>query len=274
MSQAHGAAMTPEERKKVQDTLLRSAEQVVRQMKSDAEVGNIDQLERSATKVAELTKQKEFPTQRAQEFQRTAKFIQREAYEHRVGDLLNELIHTLRTGRDEAKNDMLGKVREHVSAAVRFGADEDFRASVDRRLQVIQMTTGEGIDKRAKAEAARRTELRDTVCKAPGGVERRRAIRYVDPVLTVEIKGVKYKTVNWSTRGLLLEEFTEPLELGSFVKAFLSSEDVPGGGPNWAKVVRRVPKRQELALEFPDISTIVLALMHEMKLVGIRPEPG
>ena len=165
--------MTPEERKKVQDTLLRSAEQVVRQMKSDAEVGNIDQLERSATKVAELTKQKEFPTQRAQEFQRTAKFIQREAYEHRVGDLLNELIHTLRTGRDEAKNDMLGKVREHVSAAVRFGADEDFRASVDRRLQVIQMTTGEGIDKRAKAEAARRTELRDTVCKAPGGVERR-----------------------------------------------------------------------------------------------------
>lgn len=266
--------MTPEERKKVQDTLLRSAEQLVRQMKTDADGGQLDQLERSAGKVTELTKQKEFPTQRAQEFQRTIKFIQREAHEHRVGDLLNELIHRLRGGDEETKNDMLTKVREALSLAVKFGADEDFRASVDRRLQVIQLTTGEGIDKRAKAEAARRTELRDTVCKAPGGKERRRAIRYVDPVLTVEINGVKYKTLNWSTRGLLLEEFSDPLELGAFVKAFLSSPDVPGGGRNWAKVVRRVPKRQELALEFPDISTVVLALMHEMKLAGIRPEPG
>ena len=111
-------------------------------------------------------------------------------------------------------------------------------------------------------------------CKAPGGVERRRAIRYIDPVLTVEIAGVKYKTLNWSTRGLLLEEFAEPLEIGSFVKTCLSSEEVPGGGRGWAKVVRRMPKRHELALEFPDISTVVLALMHEMKLAGIRPEPG
>ncbi len=266
--------MTPEERKKVQDTLLRSAEQLVRQMKTDADGGHVDQLERSAGKVADLTKQKDFPTQRAQEFQRTIKFIQREAHEHRVGDLLNDLIHQLRNGHDEAKNDLLTKVRETLSLAVKFGADEDFRASVDRRLQVIQLTTGEGIDKRAKAEAARRTELHDTVCKAPGGVERRRAIRYVDPVLTIEIGGVKYKTLNWSTRGLLLEDFSDALDLGSFVKAWISSEDVPGGGRTWAKVVRRVSKRHELALEFPDISTVVLALMHEMKLAGIRPEPG
>ena len=266
--------MTPEERKKVQDTLLRSAEQIVRQMKAESEGGKIDQLERAAAKVTDLTKQKDFPTQRAQEFQRTIKFIQREAFERRVGDLLNDLIHRLRSGDETTKGEMLTKVRETLSVAVRFGADEDFRASVDRRLQVIEMTTGEGIDKRAKAEAARRTELHDTVCKAPGGVERRRAIRYIDPVLTVEIAGVKYKTLNWSTRGLLLEEFAEPLEIGSFVKTCLSSEDVPGGGRGWAKVVRRMPKRHELALEFPDISTVVLALMHEMKLAGIRPEPG
>ena len=266
--------MTPEERRKVQDTLLRSAEQLVRQMKTEADGGHVDQLERSAGKITELTKQKDFPTQRAQEFQRTIKFIQRQAYEHRVGDLLHELIHQLHGGHEEGKTDLLTKVREGLSVAMKFGADEEFRASVDRHLQVIQLTTGEGIDKRAKAEAARKTELHDTVCKAPGGIERRRAIRYVDPVLTVEISGVKYKTINWSTRGLLLEEFAEPLEIGSFVKAFLSSEDVPGGGRNWAKVVRRIPKRHELALEFPDISTVVLALMHEMKMAGIRPEPG
>ena len=266
--------MTPEERKKVQDTLLRSAEQIIRQMKTESDLGHVDQLERSATKITELTKQKDFPTQRAQEFLRTIKLIQLEAHERRVGDILNDLIHRLRGGAEDIKNEMLAKARESLSLAVRFGADEDFRHSIDRRLQVIELTTGEGIDKRAKAEAARRTELHDTVCKAPGGVERRRAIRYIDPVLCVDINGTRYKTLNWSTRGLLLEGFTEPLELGSHVKAFISSEDVPGGGRAWARVVRRIPKRQELALEFPDISTVILALMHEMKVEGIRPEPG
>ncbi len=266
--------MTPDERKKVQDTLLRSAEQVMRKMKDDADYGRIENLAHEAERITELTKQKEFPTQRSQEFLRAIKIIQCDAYEHLVGDLLNGLIHRLRSGDEDAKNDILTKVRENVALAIRFGADESFRTSVDRRLQVIQLTTGEGIDKRAKAEAARKTELHDTVSKAPGGVERRRAIRYVDPALTMEIGGIKYKTLNWSTRGVLLEGFSEPLELGSFVKATLSSQDVPGGGRTWAKVVRRIPKRHELALEFPDISTVVLALMHEMKLAGIRHEPG
>ena len=266
--------MTPDERKKIQDTLVRSTEQIVRQMKADAEAGHVDSLERSATKVSELTKQKDFPAQRSQEFLRAIKFIQMEAHEHRVSELLAELNHRLHDGDEEIKNEMLGKIRESVAAAVRFGADESFRTSVDRRVQVLQLTTADGIDKRAKAAAARKTELHDTVCKAPGGRERRRAIRYVDPVLTVEINGTKYKTLNWSTRGLLLEEFSEPLELGSFVKAFITSEDVPGGGRTWAMVVRRVPKQHELALEFPDISTLILALMHEMKLAGIRHEPG
>ena len=266
--------MDAEERRKIQDTLLRAAEGVVRQMLVDADVGHIDQLGRAAEKIAELTKLKDFPTQRVQEFQRSAKFIQRDAYERSVGEMLNEVMRRLRDGDEEVKNSLLGKIRDHVSAAGKFGADEEFRASVDRRLQLIQMTTNEGIDKRAKAEAMRKTELRDTVCKAPGGKERRRAIRYVDPALTVEIDGVKYTTINWSIRGILLENCAEPFPLGSHVKANLSCEGFVAGGRNWAKVVRRVPKRQEVAFEFPDISTVVLALMHEMKLSGVRPEPG
>lgn len=272
---SHGnAVMDAEERRKVQDTLLRAAEAVVRQMRADADLGQIDPLTRAAEKIAELTKLKDFPTQRAQEFQRSAKFIQRDAYERSVGEMLNEVMRRLRDGDEDVKTTMLGKIRDHVSAAGRFGADQEFRASVERRLQLIQLTTTEGIDKRAKAEAMRRTELRDTVCKAPGGKERRRAIRYVDPVLTVEIDGVKYSSINWSIRGVLLENIVEPLQLGAHVRVTLSSEGYPGGGRNWARVVRRSPKRQEMALEFPDISTIVLALMHEMKMCGVRPEPG
>ncbi len=266
--------MDAEERRKVQDTLLRSAEQMIRQMRLDSDEGRLDGLARSAEKIQELTKLKEFPRQRADEFMRSSKFIQRDAWTRRVGDLLNTLIHRLHSGDEDAKKELIGKIREHVAQAVRFGADDDFRASVDRHLQVVEMTTGEGIDKRAKAQAARRTEVRESVCQAPGGKERRRAIRYVDPVLTVEIDGEKYTTLNWSVRGLLIQDFTTPLRLGSGVRPTLTSADVSGGGRTWAKVVRRVPDRHELALEFPDISTVVLGLMHEMKLAGIHPEPG
>ncbi|MEI6985890.1 MAG: PilZ domain-containing protein [Rhodospirillaceae bacterium] len=269
-----GAVMDAGERRKAQDALLRSVEGAVRQMRSDADVGNIDQLSRSADIVAEITKQKDFPSQRAQDFQRTVKFIQREAYERSVSNMLGEIIHHLHTGDEDFKNSILPKLREHVGLAGRFGADMEFKASVERHLQQIQMTTGEGIDKRAKAEAARKTELHDTVCKAPGGVEHRRAIRYIDPVLIVRINDQNYNTLNWSVRGLLLENFVEPLPLGSFVWVVLSCEGVAGGGRNKAKVVRRIPKQQEIAFEFPDISAVVLGLMHEMRLLGIRPEPG
>ena len=269
-----GAAMNADERHKVQDTLLRSAEAVVRQMRLQADGGQLDGLSRCADKIQELVKIKEFPNQRAQEVQRSVKFILRDAYSRRVGDLLTELIHRLRTGDPEAKKDLMGKVRENISLALQFGADEEFRNSVDRHLQVIELTSTEGIDKQAKAEALRRTELHDTTSRAPNGKERRRAIRYIDPVLTVELEGQIYTTLNWSTRGLLLEHCTIPLRLGTDVRLTLSCEDLPGGGRTWAKVVRRIRDRGELALEFPDISTVVLGLMHEMKLVGIRPDPS
>jgi hypothetical protein len=265
--------MNADEKRKVQDTLLRSADAVIREMRAQADGGQLDNLSRCADKIQELTRIKEFPNQRAQEVQRSVKFILRDAYARRVGDLMAELNRRLHNGDEDARKDLLGKVRQHISLAVQFGADEEFRSSVDRHLQVIELTTDGGIDKQAKAEAMRRTELRDTASRAPGGKERRRAIRYADPVLTIELDGEKYTTLNWSTRGLLLDNFTLPLRLGTDVRITLSCEEVPGGGRTWARVIRRVRERHELALEFPDISTVVLGLMHEMKLAGIRPDP-
>ncbi len=266
--------MNAEQRQKIQDTLLRSAETVVRQMRLQADDGQLEGLGRCADKIQELTRIKEFPNQRALEVQRSVRFILRDAYSRRVGDLLTELIHRLRRGDPEAKNALLGQVKDNISLAVQFGADEEFRHSVDRHLQVIELTSTEGIDKQAKAEALRRTELHETVSRAPGGHERRRSIRYIDPVLTVEFEGEVYTTLNWSTRGLLVGDFITPLRLGTDVRITLSCDDSPGGGRTWARVVRRVRERCELALEFPDISTVILGLMHEMKLAGIRPEPG
>ncbi|MEI8396897.1 MAG: hypothetical protein WCF85_19350 [Rhodospirillaceae bacterium] len=266
--------MTQDERRKIQDTLLRAAEAIIRKMHADAEAGNINELTREADKIAELTKQKDFPTQRSQEFQRNSKFIQREAYEKRVSDLLSEISVRLRKGDKDAKKNLLGTVRDQLSLAVRFGADEDFRASVDKRLHLIDETTKEGIDERAMAAARRKTELHTVVCRAPGGVERRRVNRYISPVLMIEIQGRKYPALNWSDWGMMIGNCDLPIPLGMIVTVTISCGEVPGGGHERARVVRRIPKRSELALEFPDLAHNVLALMHEMRMAGITPEPG
>ncbi|CAK0745442.1 hypothetical protein CCP1ISM_2080002 [Azospirillaceae bacterium] len=93
-------------------------------------------------------------------------------------------------------------------------------------------------------------------------------------MLTVEIEGQRRSTINWSVRGLLLEEYHGDLRPGDQVKIHITAEGYSGGGKCWVRVVRRVPKRGELALDFADISTIILNLMHEMKQAGVRPEPG
>ncbi|CAK0745458.1 hypothetical protein CCP1ISM_2080003 [Azospirillaceae bacterium] len=169
--------VSAEERKKLQDSLLKSAEGLVRQMRRDAESGELNQLEQDAGKLQEVTKSKDFPTQRSREFLDCSKSIQRDAYEKCTAALLTQLGRKIRSGDEEGKNSMLSQARDYLSRAMRLGADDEFRHSFDRALEVITLTSCEGIDKRAKAEAARRTELKSGPApKSPGGIERRRAV--------------------------------------------------------------------------------------------------
>jgi len=276
------AVMDAEQRRKLEDALLRKAEALVRQLRQAAESGNPANVDAQAAIMTELLKAREFPTQRATEFREATKTIQRSAYQLSVDTLIGQAERRGHAGDDKGRNELISKAKEHYAKAVRFGADEEFRSAVERRVQAALMTSKDGIDDRTKQAAARKLEQHDVGAKAPGGIERRRCIRYMDPVMTVELGGHKYQTVNWSIRGLLLENYRGELELspGDRVKLDVHCADVPdpcgaagGGGRQVAHVVRVDAERNALALDFPEMSTVILDLVHRMKDAGIKPEP-
>ncbi len=271
------AVMDADQRRKLEDALLRKAEEYVRAMRRLAEGGDPDVVEQQANTLAELLKVKEFPSQRAAEFRETAKGIQRSAYQLSVDTLIREAERKGHAGDDKGRNEVLGKAKAHFAKAVRFGADEEFRFGVERRVQAALMTSADGVDERTKKANARKLEIRESGGpKPPGGIERRRAYRYMDPVLTVEVAGHRYRTTNWSIRGLLLETYRGELAVsaGARLKLDIHCEDIPDH-PHArviAHVVRVDKDRHALALAFPEMSEAVIDLCHALKAAGIQPE--
>ena len=268
--------MDADQRRKIEDALMRKAEDLVRRMRREAETAAPDQIDALAAAMTELLKSKEFPSVRATEFREITRVVQRGTYQRSVDTLLIQAERCGHNGDDKGRNELLTRAKDHFGKALRFGADDEFRHGVERRVQATLMTSKDGVDERTKQAAKRKMEQHDTCAKPPNGIERRRAIRYMDPVLTIEAEGRRCSSLNWSTRGLLVdlppEEFSHAV--GGKLRLELRCTDVPGiGGRQVAHVVRLDPDRHAVALSFPDISTVVLELMHAMKDAGVKPEP-
>ncbi|SMH54227.1 hypothetical protein [Azospirillum agricola] len=268
--------MDAEQRRKIEDSLLRKAEELVRRMRREAETAAPDQIDALAAVLAELLKAKEFPSLRAAEFREAARVIQRGACQRSVDSLLVQAERLGHAGDEKGRNALLTQAKDQFGKALRLGADDEFRHGVERRVQATLLTSKDGVDDRTKEAARRRLEQHDSGPKPPGGVERRRALRYFDPPLAVEVEGQRLTTLNWSTRGLLVDRSPEEFAhaLGARLRLELRCAEAPGvGGRQVAHVVRLDPDRRAVALSFPDISTVVLELMHALKNLGIKPEP-
>jgi hypothetical protein len=263
-----------EQRQKMEAALILKATEVVGHMRRIGQTGTApDQVEKIAEALESMVKTKEFPSARSADFREVSKLIQRSAFQLSVDKLLGEAEDKARNGDDKARNETLTKAKEHFGKAVRLGADEEFRAGVERRVQQVLMTSKKGVDDRTKQAAQRK--LDEAASRAgPGykGVEHRRARRYGDPALEAVIDGRRYTTVNWSTRGLLLEP-TRPeagLQKGAKVKIELTCPGNRGGGKQTGRIVR--VDEQRFAVDFGEISTVILDLMHHLRQNGIQPE--
>ncbi|WP_207479486.1 hypothetical protein [Arenibaculum pallidiluteum] len=263
------------QRQKIIDGLLRKAEDLLRSMRNGAMTEPPEGIEARALALAELMKAPEFPPQRASEFREQAKIFQRNAFQRSVDAQLSLAEQAARAGDDKKRNEILAKAREHFGKAVRFGVDDEFRGAVERRVQAIMLTSAGGVDQRTKDAAARKLETQDAATKAPAGRERRGAIRYFDPPLTVVLDGRSYHTVNWSIRGLLIEDFRndQGLRVGDKVRLDLSCEFSPDPVRQPAVVARVGNPDGTLALAFPAISTAVLGFAHAMKGAGVQAAP-
>ncbi|ALG70573.1 hypothetical protein VY88_06495 [Azospirillum thiophilum] len=273
--------MDADQRRKLEDQLIRKAEEALRTLRREAETGDPARVDSLAEGLAGLLKTREFPSLRAAEFRELSRAYQRGAYQRSVDSLLVQAERCGHRGDDKGRNALLTQAKDHFAKALRLGADDEFRHGVERRVQATLMTSKDGVDDRTKQAAKRKLEQHDVGAKPPNGIEHRRAIRYVDPALVVEAEGRSCTTINWSTRGLLVDlppaEFSHAV--GGKLRLELYCPEVPErggqrvGGRQVAHVVRLDPDRHAVALSFPDISTVVLDLMHAMKDAGIKPEP-
>jgi hypothetical protein len=267
--------MDADQRKRVADALIRRAETLMRELATAAEGGDPARVDDLADRVAEVLKSNGFPPQRAAEFRPAVRTIQLNIRQLATETLLAKAEARAREGDEKGRNETLTLAKEHYGKAIRYGAAEDFRSAVERRVQAVLLTTKEGVDDRTKAAARRKLEARDGQSKAPDGREKRRAIRYVAPTLVVAMEGVRYTTINWSTRGLLVGPYHGELGVreGDRVRLEIVSPEAETGGRVLATVVRMVENRRGIAVTFSDICTVILDITHRLKDKGIVPDP-
>lgn len=269
-------SLPPEDlRRKIEEALLRKADLYIRCLRRAAEEAQIDTVEVILPQLAALLKVKEFPTVHSERFRETSRAIALEAYRRSVEILLYQAEHNAREGDEKARNEALASAREHFAKAIRSGADEEFRATIERRVRATLLTTAAGVDERTKQHAARKLAERGHDVAAPGGKERRRAIRFAAPALTVDMDGHVFTTSNWSQHGLLIEGWSgrPPLKPGDRVRLLLGCAGIDTTDRQAGRVVRVDAAGRKVAVEFPEISTIVLDLIKSMKRLGMPPRP-
>lgn len=270
------APLDPQARIRKQEALLHQANDVLRRMRAEAEEGRADAVDAQAKMFEELLKIDIFPSSRRNEYRDRVRAVQCAAHQKSLDTLLHQVEKLVNQEDVKARNELLGKVAQQLSAALRFGADEEFKKGVSRRLTLVVQRTGEGIDRRAKEAAARKAaqDLQNGHGpRGPGGIERRRTLRYAEPALSVTFDNQTYHTVNWSNRGMLIENFHDHLPVGEKVKLQVTCDGIKGGGRIIAWVVRYDPSCDGIAFDFDATSEVILDLVHEMKRAGQHPIP-
>jgi hypothetical protein len=261
-------------REELERQLVKRAESELEKMLADAANGIPDAVERKSKRVSDIAKDKNFPMKERRELQDRCKHLLRQAYEVSVNLFLDDACAAVRANDDKQKDKMLTKAKEHYGLAIRSGADEDFKAAVKRKLDNIGLTSPAGTSEKAKKAAEEEAAKPQPKSKAPNGNERRRCIRYNDPMVTATISGTRYNTVNWSIRGLLIENYRGPLQAGDKLTLGVAWEGSKEAGLSPARVIRRDAEQNLLAVEFNGIDGNMLRLAHAMRLQEIAPTPA
>jgi len=258
---------------KLREALSRKGDALKRCLRRAAEGGEIDVMEAVHTELNSVLSIAEFPADLRREIREAIEPMMLNAYTRAVEVALFAADGRGREGDVKGRNDNLTTAKGLFVKALRLGAGDDFRSAVEKRVQACLMTST-GVDEKTKAVAARKLEDRE---RAPttvaNGKERRRAVRYVVPPLSVEIDGEVFETIDWSQVGLSIRGWKgkPALKKGDKIRVGLSCAGLAASDRQLARVARVGMGDRGVAIEFPDISTIVLDLIQQMRRIGFAP---
>lgn len=268
----HGAIPPDQNKKDIIKKMMRTGEQIILEALSYSVKNNTSRLDFCVEKMDELVKLKDFPLDFGSDLKSLCRRIRRETHEKRVSDLIEEAMAATLEGQSQIRKAALDGVSAALFDAVKSGADREFCDQVAKRLEVLALTSRKGIDDQARCEAKRRTELKTE--KAASGRDRRRAIRYAEPVLVFDCRGWgTYRTINWSCYGILVDgEGKPPPAVGKYLKFTLRCGLLPEFEERLAGTVVKVTPTGDFAIELPNIATEILRLMNLLKKSGVHPE--
>lgn len=259
---------------KLRDALIRKGDALRRCLHRAAENGQIDVMEASHVELSSVLSVVEFPDETRREIKSAIEPMIRDAYTRAVETALRVAHGRGRDGDSKGRNEQLTIAKGHFVKALRFGAGDDFRSAVEKSVQAC-LQTSQGVDDKTKADAARKLEERERARTAVsgGGRERRRAMRFAVPPLNVEIDGKVFVTADWSQVGLSLNGWAgkPALKKGDKVRVGISCAGIEVVERQPGRVVRASSGAGGVAIEFPDISTIILDLIARLRRMGLAP---
>lgn len=242
-------------------------------MRDAAEGDNLKRVDDLADRCLEFLQTDGFPFQRKREFGDELKVIRRDCYQRSVTRLLTQALAAAQAEDLERRNTLMGEAKANMSTALSLGVDQEFKTSVQRKVDVILMTSARGTDEKARAAGNASPEPDRPVRGAPDGVERRRSVRYDDPVLEVLLNDQRGQTVNWSIGGLLVAGIAVPPSPGHRARITVWYEGV-GSRVRLAGNIVDIRPNGDVALAFKAMVPELLDLLHALRSEGIAPHPS
>ena len=253
--------------------LIRRAQDGLRALRAAAESNNLKRVDEVGDRCLEILNSEGFPYQRKLELSETVKVIRRDCYQRSVTRLLGEALAAARNEDMDKRNALMGEAKSSMSVALRLGVAPEFKTSVQRKVDVILMTSAPGTDDKAKAAADADAESERRIAQAPDGIERRRSVRYDEPVLQVMLGDQRGRTANWSIGGLLVEGIVVPPTQGQRVRITLWYDGIGRRVRTQGTVVAIRPPGN-VALAFKAMVPDLLDLLHALRAEGIVPHPA
>ena len=236
---------------------------IIKSMYFHAESAQVEKVERCADALFNIITLSMFPRNKIDPFNNKINELREVAFRRRISNIIGELKVNLRNGDFAIDSDVIGEIHKYVSLALVCGADNEYRDEIMAEISRIKIAGNCNLE---GADAS--------ILSKSNGIsynEKRRTLRFAKPSLCITIDGLRYKTVDWSPCGLLIDNYVAPICNGDHLRLHVNSADANGGGLICGRAVERPELHNKLAIDLEDLSPIILNLMHELKTRGIQP---
>lgn len=260
------SAADAEHEQKIIDAQRQRCQAELQVAKVEAEAGDTDRAITHVQRIGEYVKGSRLSPTEKRAFTDQAMVIERTAHMKKVDLLLDRAIEQIRSGDQTGRNEALRIGKEHFQRAVQLGADDNFKAVVRKKIEIVMMTNAAGTSEKARQDKDG-NNWRQQMAQDPEAVKRRHR-RYQEPQLEVKIGDKSCYTINWSLGGMLVQGIDSTgLINGQMIPVALREreDDKSPWFRDTVEVVKFIDKEGGWALSFKKNDNAALAVTEKLR---------